>query len=88
MLYYSKCLGLKGISFQDGTANPTTQRAYHVDEVKANKELSIDKNFYLAQQIYPVISRLCDPIDGTDAGRIAECLGKVYLPFFFIMFPT
>lgn len=60
---------------EDGTANPTTQRAYHVDEVKANKELAIDKNFYLAQQIYPVISRLCDPIDGTDAGRIAECLG-------------
>jgi hypothetical protein len=26
-------------------------------------------------QIHPVISRLCAPIEGTDAGHIADCLG-------------
>lgn len=29
----------------------------------------------MTQQIHPVVSRLCDPIEGTDAVRIAECLG-------------
>lgn len=70
---------MKVFSFQDGTNLPATQRAYHVDEVKANKELVIDMNFYLSQQIYPVISRLCDPIEGTDAAKIAECLGRINL---------
>lgn len=26
-------------------------------------------------QVFPVVSRLCAPIDGTDAGRLADCLG-------------
>lgn len=28
-----------------------------------------------APQVFPVVSRLCAPIDGTDAGRLADCLG-------------
>ncbi|KAK4326034.1 hypothetical protein Pmani_003411 [Petrolisthes manimaculis] len=60
---------------QDGSNLGPMQRAYHVEELQSNPALSIDKNFYLAQQIHPVVSRLCDPIEGTDAARIAECLG-------------
>lgn len=75
----SNILTLQSFLLQNGSNLPATQRAYHVDEVKANKELSIDKKFYLAQQIYPVVSRLCDPIEGTDAAKIAECLGKYCL---------
>ena len=52
-----------------------TQRAFHVDEVKDSESLKVDKNYYLAQQLHPVVSRLCDPLDGTDASRIAQCLG-------------
>ena len=37
--------------------------------------LKIDIHYYLAQQLHPVISRLCDPLDGTDSARIAQCLG-------------
>ena len=37
--------------------------------------LKIDINYYLAQQLHPVISRLCDPLEGTDSARIAQCLG-------------
>lgn len=51
------------------------QRAYHVDELKNNENLLIDVNYYLSQQIHPVVSRLCEPIDGADAAFIAECLG-------------
>lgn len=25
--------------------------------------------------MFPVVSRLCAPIEGTDAGRLADCLG-------------
>lgn len=36
-----------------------------------------DVNYYLAHQVHPVVSRLCNPLDGTDAALIAECLGSV-----------
>jgi hypothetical protein len=35
-----------------------------------------DSKYYLALQVHPVVSRLCDPIDGTDSAHIASCLGK------------
>ncbi|CAL4103579.1 unnamed protein product, partial [Meganyctiphanes norvegica] len=59
----------------DGSNLSATQRAYHVDELKNNSNLTVDKNYYLSHQVHPVISRLCDPIEGTDSARIAECLG-------------
>lgn len=60
---------------EDGTDNVPMQRGYHLDELKVMKNLSVDTNYYLAFQIHPVVFRLCEPIDGTDASRIAECLG-------------
>ena len=54
---------------------PSTQRAFHIEELKENDQLEIDSKFYLQNQIHPVVSRLCDPIDGTDANLIAEFLG-------------
>ncbi|KAK9870454.1 hypothetical protein WA026_008014 [Henosepilachna vigintioctopunctata] len=59
----------------DGSSNSATQRAYHLDELKNSEKLKIDIKYYLAQQIHPVVSRICEPIDGTDAFQIAECLG-------------
>jgi len=60
----------------DGSSLPATQRAYHPDlEVAKRSDLTIDARYYLEQQVHPVVSRLCDPIEGTDAARIAECLG-------------
>lgn len=60
---------------QDGTANPPTQRAYHLDELKGNETLKLDTNYYLAHQIHPVVTRMVEVLDGTDASRVAECLG-------------
>lgn len=40
-----------------------------------SSDLKIDINYYLAHQLHPVVSRLVDPLDGTDAARIAQCLG-------------
>ncbi|CAO4369560.1 unnamed protein product [Caenorhabditis nigoni] len=48
---------------EDGTDNGATQRAYHRTEMVDNKDLKI------------VVSRLVEPIEETDAVRIAECLG-------------
>ena len=61
----------------DGSSLPATQRAYHphLEVAKRPAELTVDVEYYLAHQVHPVVSRLCDPIDGTDAARIADCLG-------------
>ncbi|KAK6620720.1 hypothetical protein RUM43_011015 [Polyplax serrata] len=59
----------------NGTNLPAVQRAYHVDELKANSQLLVDVRYYLTQQIHPVVSRLCEPVDGIDAAFVAECLG-------------
>lgn len=60
---------------EDGTNEAATQRAYNIEELKINTNLKIDINYYLSQQIHPVVTRLLEPIEGTDAVRIAECLG-------------
>ena len=31
--------------------------------------------------MHPVVARLCDPIEGTDAAHLAECLGLYELLF-------
>uniref|UniRef100_A0A182N602 DNA polymerase n=1 Tax=Anopheles dirus TaxID=7168 RepID=A0A182N602_9DIPT len=63
---------------QDGTSSPAMKRAYHIDEVRdpANADrLKVDMEYYLAQQIHPVVFRICEPLEGTDACRLALCLG-------------
>lgn len=65
--------------FQDGSNLPAGQRAYHPDELRKQEHLKVDTKYYLAQQVHPVVSRLCNPIEGTDAAHIAECLGKFAL---------
>lgn len=59
----------------DGTNNSAVQRAYHLDELKNSDKLKIDIKYYLSQQIHPVVSRICEPIEGIDAFQIADCLG-------------
>ncbi|KAF9175853.1 DNA polymerase alpha catalytic subunit [Mortierella sp. AD011] len=51
------------------------ERAYHPDEVVDGSGLKIDVEYYLNQQVHPPLDRLCGPIEGTDATRLAECLG-------------
>jgi DNA polymerase alpha subunit A len=52
------------------------KRAYAPDQIeRAEGMLQVDAEWYLSQQIHPPISRLLNPIEGTDSGRIAECLG-------------
>ncbi|ODN03191.1 DNA polymerase alpha catalytic subunit [Orchesella cincta] len=50
------------------------------NQVKAEQDgeedvLQPDPLYYLSQQVHPVVSRICEPIPGLDASRIAECLG-------------
>ena len=51
------------------------ERAFHPEEYQENPNLRVDLHYYLTQQLHPVISRLCAPIEGTDAARLADCLG-------------
>ncbi|KAI0692497.1 hypothetical protein BC835DRAFT_1407020 [Cytidiella melzeri] len=69
---YIFCLGDGGVSAKSAQAD----RAKHPDEIRrAGSGLTIDFEYYLSQQILPPIERLCEPIEGTDRARLAECLG-------------
>ncbi|EOX91455.1 DNA polymerase alpha catalytic subunit isoform 1 [Theobroma cacao] len=51
-------------------------RARHPDElIKDEGKWMIDIDYYLSQQIHPVVSRLCASIQGTSPERLADCLG-------------
>ncbi|XP_024534663.1 DNA polymerase alpha catalytic subunit [Selaginella moellendorffii] len=65
------------ICCQEGVLGvPLAERARHPDELKAGGGgCIIDVDYYLSQQIHPVVSRLCTPIEGTDPSHIADCLG-------------
>eukprot|EP00928_Gymnodinium_smaydae_P022271 TRINITY_DN1875_c0_g2_i3.p1 TRINITY_DN1875_c0_g2~~TRINITY_DN1875_c0_g2_i3.p1 ORF type:complete len:542 (+),score=178.20 TRINITY_DN1875_c0_g2_i3:679-2304(+) len=51
------------------------ERAYHPHELTLNPNLKIDIEWYKEHQLHPVLSRMLSCVEGTDAGRIAECLG-------------
>ncbi|OBZ73519.1 DNA polymerase alpha catalytic subunit [Grifola frondosa] len=69
---YVFCIGEGGETAKTAQAD----RAKHPDEVRrSSDELKIDYEHYLAHQILPPIERLCEPIEGTDRARLAECLG-------------
>lgn len=50
-------------------------RAYHPDDLRKNDKLQVDVDYYLKNQVHPVVSRLLEPIEGTNNAQIAECLG-------------
>ncbi|XP_012251179.2 DNA polymerase alpha catalytic subunit isoform X2 [Athalia rosae] len=60
---------------EDGTSKSASDRAYHVDELKNSETLKVDANYYLQSQLFPVIIRLCEPIEGIDNVLIAQHLG-------------
>ncbi|CAF3355969.1 unnamed protein product [Rotaria sp. Silwood1] len=63
---------------EDGTQNSAMQRGYLREEIlssSSSSPLTIDINYYLHQQILPVVSRLLEPFDGTDQAYLAQCLG-------------
>ncbi|KAF3930760.1 hypothetical protein ABW20_dc0100396 [Dactylellina cionopaga] len=64
------------ITGDGGNSSSPADRAYSQQEVKSDTTLKPDAEWYLAKQIFPPVERLCGPIDGTDAIRLAECLGK------------
>uniref|UniRef100_A0A7S1IK49 DNA polymerase n=1 Tax=Eutreptiella gymnastica TaxID=73025 RepID=A0A7S1IK49_9EUGL len=65
-------LGLKA----DWDKSKLAMRAFHHDEVKNPATgLKPDLDWYLATQIHPPITRLCEHIQGMDSHYIAETLG-------------
>ncbi|CAF5151006.1 unnamed protein product, partial [Rotaria socialis] len=57
----------------DGTQNSAMQRGYLREEISSSSSSSliVDINYYLHQQVLPVISRLLEPFDGTDQAYLA-----------------
>lgn len=68
------------VCYEQGTSSGSStgiaQRARHPDELKTDDgKWMIDIDYYLSQQIHPVVSRLCASIQGTSPERLADCLG-------------
>lgn len=60
----------------DGGGKQTiAERARHPRELELDDSLKIDIAWYKAHQVHPVIGRMLTCVEGTDAARIAECLG-------------
>ena len=52
------------------------ERARSPEEISSSSgTLKVDIDYYITQQVFPVICRLVAPIEGTDASHIAESLG-------------
>jgi DNA polymerase alpha subunit A len=61
---------------EDGSGGSATQRAYSKTELlKGGETLKLDTKYYLGQQVHPVVTRLCEPIDGIDSYQVAQALG-------------
>ncbi|KAM6900400.1 DNA polymerase alpha catalytic subunit [Xenentodon cancila] len=60
---------------KDGSTLAASQRAYALEQLQKQEGLSLDTQYYLAQQVHPVVSRICDPIEGIDGVLIATWLG-------------
>ncbi|KAM9037624.1 DNA polymerase alpha catalytic subunit isoform 1-T1 [Sarcophilus harrisii] len=60
---------------QDGSNLSASQRAYAPEQLQKQDNLTIDTQYYLSQQVHPVVARICEPIDGVDAALIATWLG-------------
>ncbi|XP_054824492.1 DNA polymerase alpha catalytic subunit isoform X2 [Prosopis cineraria] len=64
----------QGSNSTSGTS--IAQRARHPEELKQEQgKWMIDIDYYLSQQLHPVVSRLCASIQGTSPERLADCLG-------------
>jgi len=59
----------------EGGKDSFASRARHLSELALDPTLSVDIAWYKNHQIHPLVSRLLVPVEGTDASRIAECLG-------------
>jgi len=67
------CLGEDGSS---SSRSAQADKARHPDDLRrADSPWKIDYEYYLSLQVLPPIERMCDPIEGTDRCRLAECLG-------------
>lgn len=60
---------------QDGSNLSASQRAYAPEQLQKQDNLTIDTQYYLSQQIHPVVARICEPIEGIDSVLIATWLG-------------
>ncbi|CAM4722751.1 unnamed protein product [Leuciscus chuanchicus] len=60
---------------QDGSNLAASQRAYALEQLQKQPGLSLDTQYYLSQQVHPVVGRICEPIEGIDSVLIATWLG-------------
>lgn len=63
--------GVKSAAGGGSKSGGLAERAYHPDELRSDPSLVIDAEYYLGQQVLPVVVRLCVPIE---VGHAAQSL--------------
>lgn len=69
---------VKYVICDDNTKNSITKRSYHVEQARQKiniGEMKVDTDYYIKNQLQPVLTRLCEPIQGAGAAEIAKFLG-------------
>ncbi|XP_078038476.1 DNA polymerase alpha catalytic subunit-like [Augochlora pura] len=59
----------------NGTKTSINERAYLIDECKKSSSLKIDVNYYLRGQVFPIVSRICEPIKEIDDALLSKNFG-------------
>jgi DNA polymerase alpha subunit A len=58
----------------EGPNDRLSDRAFHVDEVRASNR-RLDAEWYLETQLYPPVLRICSPVQGFSSAQLAEAMG-------------
>lgn len=66
--------GVKSAAGGGSSSGGLAERAYHPDELRSDPSLVIDAEYYLGQQVLPVVVRLCAPIEVSDVASALACL--------------
>ncbi|ORY56232.1 hypothetical protein LY90DRAFT_455150 [Neocallimastix californiae] len=60
---------------KDDQKKNLSERAYHPNEIKINNKLKIDYEWYLNEQILPLVLSLCEPIEEVNNNELSKSLG-------------
>eukprot|EP00917_Polyrhabdina_sp_WS-2016_P008572 GHVP01019197.1.p1 GENE.GHVP01019197.1~~GHVP01019197.1.p1 ORF type:complete len:1191 (-),score=173.06 GHVP01019197.1:50-3622(-) len=59
----------------DNGSRSVSDNAFHIEELKEDSSLNINVDWYIKNQIYPALQRLCSHVSGFDDNTLRKCLG-------------
>jgi DNA polymerase alpha subunit A len=59
----------------DAASGKVSDRAFHLEEVRRDESMNVDVSWYLENQLFPPVMRLCEHIDGFTATHLSDAMG-------------